>query len=100
MLLATINSSIILIALDIFRRIHLDPLTTANTNYLLRTTACLLIGCQCSGMTRELVSLLLVRGAGSWSVGVRSMELCPLRRHGGRSEFDACTAEVTAAPAG
>ena len=27
MLLATINSSIILIALDIFRRIHLDPLT-------------------------------------------------------------------------
>ena len=45
MLLATINSSIILIALDIFRRIHLDPLTTANTNYLLRTTACLPVGC-------------------------------------------------------
>ncbi len=45
MLLATINSSIILIALDIFRRIHLDPLTPANTNYLLRTTACLLVGC-------------------------------------------------------
>ena len=44
MLLATINSSIILIALDIFRRIHLDPLTPANTNYLLRTTACLLFG--------------------------------------------------------
>jgi len=40
-----INSSIILIALDIFRRIHLDPLTPANTNYLLRTTACLLVGC-------------------------------------------------------
>jgi hypothetical protein len=38
MLLATINSSIILIALDIFRRIHLDPLTPANTNYLLTTT--------------------------------------------------------------
>jgi hypothetical protein len=33
MLLATINSSIILIALDIFRRIHLDPLTPADTNY-------------------------------------------------------------------
>ena len=45
MLLATINSSIILIALDILRRIHLDPLTPANTNYLLRTTACLLVGC-------------------------------------------------------
>ena len=45
MLLATINSSIILIALDIFRTIHLDPLTPANTNYLLRTTACLLVGC-------------------------------------------------------
>ena len=44
MLLATINSSIILIALDIFRSIHLDPLTLANTNYLLRTTACLLVG--------------------------------------------------------
>ncbi len=44
MLLATINSSIILIALDIFRRIHLDPLTPAKTNYLLRTTACLLVG--------------------------------------------------------
>ena len=44
MLLATINSSIILIALDSFRRIHLDPLTPANTNYLLRTTACLLVG--------------------------------------------------------
>src|SRR5438874_12594792 len=44
MLLATINSSIILIALDIFRRIHLDPLTPANTNYPLRTTACLLVG--------------------------------------------------------
>jgi hypothetical protein len=43
MLLATINSSIILIALDIFRRIHLDPLTPANTN-VLRTTACLLVG--------------------------------------------------------
>jgi hypothetical protein len=42
MLLATINSSIILIALDIFRRIHLDP---ANTNYLPMTTACLLVGC-------------------------------------------------------
>jgi len=27
MLLATINSSIILIALDTFRRIHLEPLT-------------------------------------------------------------------------
>src|SRR5438477_8916717 len=36
MLLATINSSIILIAFDIFRRIHLDPLTPANTNYLLK----------------------------------------------------------------
>src|SRR6266536_3295376 len=48
-------------------------------------------------MTPELVSLLPVRGAGSWSVGVRSTELCPLRRHGGRSEFDASTAEVTAA---
>ena len=45
MLLATISSSIILIALDIFRRLHLDPLTPANTNYLLRTTACLLVGC-------------------------------------------------------
>ncbi len=44
MLLATINSSIIPIALDIFRRIHLDPLTPVNTNYLLRTTACLLVG--------------------------------------------------------
>ena len=44
MLLATINSSIILIALDIFRRIHLDPLTPANTNYLHRATACLLVG--------------------------------------------------------
>src|SRR5438128_10732416 len=44
MLLATINSSIILIALDIFRRIHLDPLTPANTTYLLMTTACLLVG--------------------------------------------------------
>jgi hypothetical protein len=44
MLLATINSSIILIALDIFRKIHLDPLTPANTNYLLRATACLLVG--------------------------------------------------------
>ena len=52
---------------------------------------------EASGMTPELVSLLLVRGAGSWSVGVRSMELCPLRRHGGRSEFDASTAEVTTA---
>jgi hypothetical protein len=40
MLLATTNSSIILIALDIFRRMLLDPLTPANTNYLLRTTAC------------------------------------------------------------
>src|SRR5579862_4543161 len=38
MLLATINSSIILIALpDIFRGIHLDPLAPANTNYLLWT---------------------------------------------------------------
>jgi MFS family permease len=36
MLLATTNSSIIL-ALDIFRRIHLDPLAPANTNYLLWT---------------------------------------------------------------
>jgi len=44
-LLATINSSIILIALDIFRGIHLDPRTPANTNYLLMTTACLLVGC-------------------------------------------------------
>jgi len=44
MLLATINSPIILIALDIFRRIHLDPLTPADTNYLLMTTACLLVG--------------------------------------------------------
>jgi hypothetical protein len=44
MLLATINSSIILIALVIFRRIHLEPLRPANTNYLLRTTACLLVG--------------------------------------------------------
>src|SRR5438045_2361367 len=45
MLLATISSSIILIALDIFRRLHLDPLTPANMHYLLRTTACLLVGC-------------------------------------------------------
>ncbi|MHB8492112.1 MAG: MFS transporter, partial [Solirubrobacteraceae bacterium] len=36
MLLATINSSIILIALpDIFRGIHIDPLAPGNTNYLL-----------------------------------------------------------------
>jgi MFS family permease len=36
MLLATINSSILLIALpDIFRGIHIDPLAPANTNYLL-----------------------------------------------------------------
>ncbi len=36
MLLATINSSILLIALpDIFRGINLDPLTAGNTNYLL-----------------------------------------------------------------
>jgi len=53
MLLATINSSIILIALDIFRRIDLDPLTPANTNYLLRTTACLLVGWASSGMFPE-----------------------------------------------
>jgi hypothetical protein len=58
MLLATINSSIILIALDIFRRIHLDPLTPANTNYLLRTTACLLVRLgQCSGMSPERAEL-------------------------------------------
>jgi uncharacterized membrane protein len=38
MLLATINSSIILIALpDIFRGIQLDSLAPANTNYLLWT---------------------------------------------------------------
>ena len=36
MLLATINSSILLIALpDIFRGIHVDPLAPGNTNYLL-----------------------------------------------------------------
>jgi MFS family permease len=36
MLLATINASIILIALpDIFRGIHIDPLAPGNTNYLL-----------------------------------------------------------------
>jgi MFS family permease len=36
MLLATINASILLIALpDIFRGIHIDPLAPANTNYLL-----------------------------------------------------------------
>ena len=36
MLLATVNSSIVLIALpDIFRGIHLDPLAPGNTNYLL-----------------------------------------------------------------
>jgi MFS family permease len=35
-LLATINSSILLIALpDIFRGIHIDPLAPGNTNYLL-----------------------------------------------------------------
>ena len=37
-LLATINSSILLIALpDIFRGIHIDPLAPGNTNYLLWT---------------------------------------------------------------
>src|SRR5947208_7741291 len=36
MLLATINASILLIALpDIFRGIHIDPLAPGNTNYLL-----------------------------------------------------------------
>ena len=36
MLMATINSSIVLIALpDIFRGIHLDPLAPGNTSYLL-----------------------------------------------------------------
>jgi hypothetical protein len=45
LLRTTINSSIILIALDTFRRIHLDPLTPANTNYLLGTTAWLPVGC-------------------------------------------------------
>jgi MFS family permease len=36
MLLATVNSSILLIALpDIFRGIHIDPLAPGNTNYLL-----------------------------------------------------------------
>ena len=36
MLLATINSSILLIALpDIFRGIHINPLAPGNTNYLL-----------------------------------------------------------------
>src|SRR3954451_7731295 len=36
MLLATINSSILLIALpDIFRGIHIDPLAPGNTNFLL-----------------------------------------------------------------
>ncbi|MEN0012139.1 MAG: MFS transporter [Solirubrobacteraceae bacterium] len=36
MLMATINSSIVLIALpDIFRGIHIDPLAPGNTNYLL-----------------------------------------------------------------
>ncbi len=36
MLMATVNSSIILIALpDIFRGIHLDPLTPSNSSYLL-----------------------------------------------------------------
>ena len=36
MLMATINSSIVLIALpDIFRGIHLDPLEPGNTSYLL-----------------------------------------------------------------
>src|ERR1700744_4152381 len=36
MLIATINSSIILIALpDIFRGIHMDPLQPGNTSYLL-----------------------------------------------------------------
>jgi hypothetical protein len=34
--MATINSSILLIALpDIFRGIHIDPLAPGNTNYLL-----------------------------------------------------------------
>ena len=36
MLMATINQSIVLIALpDIFRGIHIDPLAPGNTNYLL-----------------------------------------------------------------
>ena len=36
MLITTINSSIVLIALpDIFRGIHLDPLLPGNTSYLL-----------------------------------------------------------------
>src|SRR3954452_19598940 len=36
MLIATINSSILLIALpDIFRGIHIDPLAPGNTSYLL-----------------------------------------------------------------
>src|SRR5579885_3635527 len=36
MLMATINASILLIALpDIFRGIHINPLAPANTNYLL-----------------------------------------------------------------
>src|SRR3954453_5675773 len=35
-LMATVNSSILLIALpDIFRGIHIDPLAPGNTNYLL-----------------------------------------------------------------
>jgi hypothetical protein len=42
MLHATINSSIILIALDIFRRIHLDPLTPGTrTTYSGLRHACL-----------------------------------------------------------
>jgi hypothetical protein len=36
MLVATINASILLIALpDIFRGIHIDPLAPGNTSYLL-----------------------------------------------------------------
>jgi hypothetical protein len=36
MLMATINASILLIALpDIFRGIHIDPLAPGNTSYLL-----------------------------------------------------------------
>jgi hypothetical protein len=65
MLLATINSSIILIALDIFRRIHLDPLTPANTNYLLRTTACLLVG-WASVLTSELTEAKLADPNGAF----------------------------------
>src|SRR4051794_23737218 len=84
MLLATINSSIILIALDIFRRIDLDPLTPANTNYLLRTTACLLVGCA-SVLTSErpLVAPVHVEQSGPHAHGLQAREV---RQYGVRAD--------------